>query len=63
MKGISLIRLSAEDVVRHRLVKEIIIAYDKADQERQARQEQKKLDRQNKSEEDGVEKSESISNV
>lgn len=63
VKGISLIRLSAEDVVRHRLVKEIIIAYDKADQERQIRQEQKKLDRQNKSEEDGAEKSESKSNV
>lgn len=39
IKGISLVKLSAEDVVRHRLVKEIIIAYDKADEERRLRSE------------------------
>ena len=32
IKGIGVVRLSAEDVVRHRLVKEIIKAYDAADQ-------------------------------
>ncbi|MCP9236726.1 PhoH family protein [Lewinella sp. JB7] len=32
IKGISVIRLSAEDVVRHRLVKSIIKAYDAADE-------------------------------
>jgi len=31
IKGIAIVRLSADDVVRHRLVKEIIVAYDKAD--------------------------------
>ena len=34
--GIGVIRLTAEDVVRHRLVKEIIMAYDKDDEERRA---------------------------
>lgn len=33
VKGIGVVRLSADDVVRHRLVKEIIKAYDAADQE------------------------------
>ncbi|MEM9835304.1 MAG: PhoH family protein [Bacteroidota bacterium] len=32
VKGIGVVRLSAEDVVRHRLVKEIIKAYDAADE-------------------------------
>ena len=32
LSGIGVVNLSAGDVVRHRLVKEIIIAYDKADQ-------------------------------
>jgi len=32
--GIGLVRLSADDVVRHRLVKEIIRAYEKADERR-----------------------------
>lgn len=63
VKGISMIRLSSEDVVRHRLVKEIIIAYDKAELERQERNEQKKLERQNKSREEEVKKSETVSSV
>jgi len=33
IKGIGTIRLTAEDVVRHRLVKAIIKAYDAADEE------------------------------
>ncbi|MEO0628535.1 MAG: PhoH family protein, partial [Bacteroidota bacterium] len=33
IKGIGVVRLTAEDVVRHRLVKEIIKAYDTADSE------------------------------
>jgi len=37
VKGIGIVKLTAEDVVRHRLVKEIIIAYDKSDQIRQER--------------------------
>lgn len=36
LEGISTIRLSAEDVVRHRLVKDIIIAFDKDAAKRQA---------------------------
>jgi len=31
IKGIGIVRLSGEDVVRHRLVKQIIEAYDKND--------------------------------
>lgn len=34
--GIATVRLTADDVVRHRLVKEIILAFDKDAQERQA---------------------------
>ncbi|MFK8105302.1 MAG: PhoH family protein [Saprospiraceae bacterium] len=39
INGIEVVRLQAEDVVRHRLVKEIIMAYDKSDNERQAAKE------------------------
>lgn len=63
VKGISMIRLSSEDVVRHRLVKEIIIAYDKAELERQERNEQKKLERQNKAQEEAVKKDESVTSI
>ncbi|MEL6864823.1 MAG: PhoH family protein, partial [Bacteroidota bacterium] len=42
LKGIAQIYLTAEDVVRHRLVKEIIKAYDRSDQERQRRREVEK---------------------
>ncbi len=63
VKGISMIRLSSEDVVRHRLVKEIIIAYDKAELERQERNEQKKLERQNKTQEEAVKKDESVTSI
>ncbi len=44
VNGISTIHLSAEDVVRHRLVKEIIVAYDKAEADRQARRESEKTE-------------------
>jgi len=37
VKGIAKVRLTADDVVRHRLVKEIIKAYDKSDQKRRDR--------------------------
>ncbi len=40
LDGIDAIYLSAEDVVRHRLVKEIIRAYDKADNQRRQRNEE-----------------------
>ena len=46
VKGIGIVKLTAEDVVRHRLVKEIIIAYDKSDQERQQRREREKQERE-----------------
>lgn len=46
VKGIGIVKLTAEDVVRHRLVKEIIIAYDKSDQERQIRREKEKAERE-----------------
>lgn len=46
VNGISTIRLSAEDVVRHRLVKEIIVAYDKAEADRQARREAEKTEQE-----------------
>ena len=37
LEGISTINLSAEDVVRHRLVREIILAYEKSDKELRGR--------------------------
>ena len=37
LEGISTINLSAEDVVRHRLVREIILAYEKSDNEMRKR--------------------------
>ncbi|MEM6346345.1 MAG: PhoH family protein [Bacteroidota bacterium] len=37
IKGIAFIRLSASDVVRHRLVKDILAAYEKADEKREQR--------------------------
>ena len=43
LKGIATVRLTADDVVRHRLVKEIIRAYDKSDQERQERRKNEEL--------------------
>jgi hypothetical protein len=36
IKGISFIELDGKDVVRHRLVRDIIMAYDKADAEKEA---------------------------
>jgi phosphate starvation-inducible PhoH-like protein len=37
IKGIGVINLSGEDVVRHKLVKQIIDAYDKSDAEKEAK--------------------------
>jgi phosphate starvation-inducible protein PhoH and related proteins len=45
IEGISIVGLTAEDVVRHRLVKEIIKAYDKDDEETKARKEKEKAER------------------
>ena len=42
--GISVITLTTEDVVRHRLVKEIIKAYEKTEAEERARKERKKAE-------------------
>jgi phosphate starvation-inducible PhoH-like protein len=50
--GISFVKLSAEDVVRHRLVKEIIKAYDVDDERRKA---QKELEKNGKANEPIVE--------
>jgi len=50
VEGIGVVRLSDEDVVRHRLVKSIIKAYNKSDEEyqrqRDERMEQKRLERE-----------------
>ena len=40
--GIAIVNLTAEDVVRHRLVKEIIKAYDIIETEERIRRERKK---------------------
>ena len=37
INGIGRVRLTADDVVRHRLVKEIILRYDESDREKRAR--------------------------
>lgn len=50
--GIETIHLTTEDVVRHRLVKEIIKAYEKLDAEERARRERKKAEQE--AEEKGV---------
>ncbi len=44
VEGISVINLSTEDVVRHRLVKEIIKAYEKIEAEERARKDRKKAE-------------------
>jgi len=44
VEGISTITLTTEDVVRHRLVKDIIKAYDKIEGEERARKERKKAE-------------------
>jgi phosphate starvation-inducible PhoH-like protein len=42
VEGIAIMQLTTEDVVRHRLVKEIIKAYDKVEAEERIRKEQRK---------------------
>lgn len=44
--GIATLHLNAEDVVRHRLVKEIIKAYDKLDAEERAKKERRKAEQE-----------------
>lgn len=46
VEGIATIHLTTEDVVRHRLVKEIIKAYEKLDSEERAKRERKKADQE-----------------
>ncbi|NRA51608.1 MAG: PhoH family protein [Phaeodactylibacter sp.] len=48
LKGIAAIRLDAEDVVRHRLVKEIILAYERSDQELRKRREEREKENKEK---------------
>ena len=48
LKGIEVVRLEAEDVVRHRLVKDIIIAYSKSDEKMRAKREEEKQKKENK---------------
>lgn len=50
LKGIATIKLDAEDVVRHRLVKEIILAYERSDEEMRNRRE--KRDKEGRKKED-----------
>ena len=44
VEGISTITLTVEDVVRHRLVKDIIKAYDKIEGEERARKERRRAE-------------------
>ena len=46
VEGIGVVRLNTEDVVRHRLVKEIIKAYNKSDKERQLKREAERRKRE-----------------
>ena len=46
VKGIGIVRLTGDDVVRHRLVKEIIRAYDRDDEDRKARKAEEKARRE-----------------
>jgi phosphate starvation-inducible PhoH-like protein len=46
--GISIMTLTTEDVVRHRLVKDIIKAYDKIENEDRIKREQRKKERERK---------------
>jgi len=48
--GIASVHLNTEDVVRHRLVKEIIKAYDKVDAEERAKRERKKAEQESERE-------------
>lgn len=47
IEGIGKIFMTADDVVRHRLVKQIIIAYDKESEERNAREKERRKMREN----------------
>ena len=48
LEGIEVVRLEAEDVVRHRLVKDIIIAYSKSDEKMRAKREEEKQKKESK---------------
>lgn len=45
-EGIGVVYLTTDDVVRHRLVKEIIIAYSKSDEKRKAKKEAEKAEKE-----------------
>lgn len=51
LEGIAAVHLTADDVVRHRLVKEIILAYEKEDNERQRQRDEKDAERRKRREE------------
>ena len=50
VEGIGIVNLTAEDVVRHRLVKEIILAYDREDQARRRREDEQYAEKRSKKE-------------
>jgi phosphate starvation-inducible PhoH-like protein len=56
--GIAIMQLTTEDVVRHRLVKEIIKAYDKVEAEERIRKEQRKRKYEANTQEEASERSE-----
>jgi phosphate starvation-inducible PhoH-like protein len=60
LDGIDMVKLTAEDVVRHRLVKEIIKAYERANQEARERREARQQRERNQP--DAAQGSEDISN-
>ena len=55
-EGIGVVYLTTEDVVRHRLVKEIIIAYSKADEKRKAEKEAKEAEKKKRYEDRNAER-------
>lgn len=60
--GISIMTLTTEDVVRHRLVKDIIKAYDKIETEERIKREQRKREREQKFNEDAADKDDNAPN-
>jgi phosphate starvation-inducible PhoH-like protein len=56
--GIASVHLTVEDVVRHRLVKEIIKAYDKVDNEERAKRDRRKAEQESERDGNGPKNSE-----
>ncbi|MCI4649000.1 PhoH family protein [Phaeodactylibacter sp.] len=54
LTGIAAIKLDADDVVRHRLVKEIILAYERSDEEMRKRREQRESDKKKEAEKESA---------